>query len=87
MEISYIVLEHGIVISEFSCLCYPFILSFRETLQENLRKICLIIKPIIKPQSLIKTNIKKICLMNPFIITISSVFYIFLRIITLRIRG
>lgn len=55
MEISYIVLEHGIVISEFSCLCYPFILSFRETLQENLRKICMIIKSIIKPQGPINT--------------------------------
>ena len=76
MEISYIVLEHGIVISEFSCLCYPFILSFRETLQENLRKICMIIKPIIKPQSPINTNIKNICLMNPFTITILSFIYL-----------
>lgn len=76
MEISYIVLEHGIVISEFCCLCYPFILSFRETLQENLRKICMIIKPIIKPQSPINTNIKKICLMNPFTIKILSFIYL-----------
>ena len=72
MEISYIVLEHGIVISEFSCLCYPFILLFRETLQENLRKIWMIIKSIIKPQGPINTYIKKIYLMNPFTITILS---------------
>ena len=85
MEISYIVLEHGIVISEFSCLCYPFILSFRETLQENLRKICMIIKPIIKPQSPINTNIKNMS-HEPFHHH-NSVFYIFVRVVALRIRS
>lgn len=36
--LSYFVLELCVFISEFSCLCYPLIFTFRKTLQEYLSK-------------------------------------------------